>query len=149
MKTPNQYRIGSAIKYGVTTNNPIVKAYSLYESPDSYGNCGAFLLPLDGAKTGFYYFALAADGEGWEHVSVSVIGQSRCPLWEEMCYIKSLFWDEEEAVMQLHPPRSQWVNNSPFCLHLWRPIGIQVPLPPSILVGLKSRNIEHNNTGKK
>lgn len=75
----------------------------------------------------------------WEHVSVST--NHRCPTWREMCYVKDLFWDEEEAVMQLHPPRSTWVNNHPFCLRLWRPSNGNIPLPPSIAVGLKSLNL--------
>ncbi len=46
----------------------------------------------------------------WDHVSVSTT--ERCPNWPEMCFIKDLFFDEEETVMQLHPPRSQWINNA-------------------------------------
>src|SRR4030095_5216319 len=51
---------------------------------------------------------------GWEHVSVSIDG--RTPNWSEMCAVKDLFWDEEEAVMQLHPAKSQYVNCHPYCL---------------------------------
>lgn len=69
----------------------------------------------------------------WEHVSVST--PTRCPNWPEMDFVKRLFWDDEEAVMQLHPPRSQWVNHHPYCLHLWRPIDQAIPLPPTITVG--------------
>jgi hypothetical protein len=72
--------------------------------------------------------------ERWEHVSVSLA--SRCPTWQEMCFVKSLFWDDEDCVMQLHPPRSQWINNHPYCLHLWRPLERAIPLPPPITVGL-------------
>lgn len=71
----------------------------------------------------------------WEHVSVSTVG--RCPNWPEMDLIKRLFWDDEETVMQLHPPRSQWINQHPFCLHLWKPIGQEIPLPPPETVGEK------------
>jgi hypothetical protein len=74
----------------------------------------------------------------WEHVSVSL--KNRCPNWKEMCFVKDLFWEEEEAVMQLHPPRSQWINNHPFCLHLWRPVEEKIPLPPPVAVGYKSLN---------
>lgn len=52
-----------------------------------------------------------------------------------MCLVKSIFWDDEDAVMQLHPPRSEWVNNHRYCLHLWRPVGVEIPLPPSWMVG--------------
>jgi len=68
----------------------------------------------------------------WEHVSVSL--PNRCPNWPEMDYVKRLFWDDEEAVMQLHPPRSRWVNTHEYCLHLWRPKQAEIPLPPQILV---------------
>ena len=73
---------------------------------------------------------------GWEHVSVST--PRRCPNWIEMCYVKDLFWEEEECVMQLHPPKSEYVNNHPYCLHLWRPTRETIPMPPSIMVGDKN-----------
>lgn len=71
----------------------------------------------------------------WEHVSVSLEG--RAPNWAEMCFVKDLFWTEEECVVQFHPPRSEYVNHHPYCLHLWKPIGTNIPTPPSILVGPK------------
>jgi len=74
------------------------------------------------------------EAEGWEHVSISC--QHRCPVWEEMAFVKDLFWDEEECVIQFHPPKSEYVNCHPHCLHLWKP-PFEVPTPPSILVGLK------------
>jgi len=70
----------------------------------------------------------------WEHVSVSLNGEPDfCPSWGEMCLIKSLFWDAEETVMQLHPPESSYVNHHNGCLHLWRPWS-GIPLPPKIAV---------------
>lgn len=71
---------------------------------------------------------------GWEHVSVST--PRRSPNWEEMCLAKDMFWDEEECVMQLHPPHSQYVNNSRYCLHLWRPTRQVIPMPPAGFVGI-------------
>jgi hypothetical protein len=69
----------------------------------------------------------------WEHVSVSTA--KRTPNWREMSFVKDLFWDEEECVLQFHPPRSRYVNCHPFCLHLWRPLDDHVRLPPMVLVG--------------
>ena len=60
-----------------------------------------------------------SNGGGWDHVSVSF--KTRCPTWEEMCQVKSWCFEPEEAVMQLHPPESDYRNHHPFCLHLWRP----------------------------
>ncbi len=77
--------------------------------------------------------------EGWEHVSVST--KRRPPNWQEMCFVKNLFWDAEECVVQFHPPRSEYVNNHPNCLHLWKNTKVDFPLPPSILVGRKDKGL--------
>lgn len=82
-------------------------------------------------------FAVTEVSAGWEHVSVSA--QHACPSWADMCWVKNLFWSEEELVVQFHPPRSEYVNNHPNCLHLWSRADGSIPLPPSILVGLKER----------
>jgi len=74
-----------------------------------------------------------SDGLGWEHVSVSTPG--RCPNWEEMCFIKHLFWSADDIVIQYHPPESEYVNVHRYCLHLWRPEGLPIPIPPRYLVG--------------
>lgn len=77
-------------------------------------------------------------GENWDHVSVSLY--DRCPTWEEMCFIKELFFERDEPAIQLHPVKD-YINNHPYCLHLWRPLEEAIPLPPSILVGLPSLNL--------
>jgi hypothetical protein len=93
-----------------------------------YGPCGLKLLILadDGALT------------GWEHVSVS--SARRAPNWQEMCFVKDLFWEKAEAVMQLHPPEADYINNHPNTLHLWKGLSAKIPLPPSSLVGYKELN---------
>lgn len=100
--------------------------------PSGDKTCGIFVLPPHHTLP---LKVIASSDLGWEHVSVST--ESRCPTWEEMCYAKSLFWDAEDTVMQLHPPQSDWVNNHPYCLHLWRPVDVDLPLPPSFMVGFK------------
>jgi hypothetical protein len=80
---------------------------------------------------------IASDGLLWEHVSVSIYGEDRTPTWAEMCFVKSLFWDDGDCVMQLHPPSNEYINNHSFCLHLWRPTHVDIPMPPSIMVGVK------------
>lgn len=103
-------------------------------SDESYGNNGAFMImrPASKGKLPIQLVCIASDGMEWEHISVST--RHRCPTWDEMCFIKSLFWDGEDCVMQLHPPESEYVNFHPYCLHLWHPIGIEIPTPPSIMV---------------
>lgn len=75
-----------------------------------------------------------SNGFGWEHVSVS--RRKRMPTYEDMDKVKRLFWCDDETVMQLHVDRADHVNCHPYCLHLWRPIGVEIPRPPSILVGV-------------
>lgn len=98
-------------------------------SNESFGNNGAFWV-----KTKKCVFTvIASDQLGWEHVSVSL--PTRCPTWEEMCFIKDLFWDEDDFVVQFHPSKKDYVNNHPHCLHLWRPIDAVIPTPPVFMVG--------------
>ena len=73
---------------------------------------------------------------GWEHVSINPQCH-RTPTWEEMCHIKSMFWNDDETVVQIHPAKSEYVNNLRYCLHLWRPTREPLPLPNPATVGLK------------
>jgi hypothetical protein len=114
-KVPERFRVATGI-YGTTAEA---------------GNNGHFQVKLARNQT---LRVVCSDKLGWEHVSVS--RQDRCPLWEEMCAVKDLFWDHEDMVMQLHPPKSSWISNHPFCLHLWRPVDIEIPRPPDIFVGI-------------
>lgn len=75
----------------------------------------------------------------WDHVSVSL--PNRCPNWKEMCFIKDLFFYLDETVIQYHPPKSEHINNHPYCLHLWRPHEYVIPLPMSSMVGVKGLNL--------
>ena len=72
-------------------------------------------------------------GGGWEHASVSL--ERRCPTWEEMCFVKNFFWRQNEVVIQYHPAKKDYVNQHQTCLHLWKPIDIDIPVPPKIFVG--------------
>lgn len=108
-------------------------------SDSSWGAYGAFFVQGPCGEE-LKIVASGADdmiSQGWEHVSIST--RRRPPNWREMCFVKDLFWSEEECVIQFHPPRSEYVNNHPHCLHLWRPVDDHIRLPPSILVGLKDK----------
>ena len=52
-----------------------------------------------------------------------------------MCFIKDLFWDSEDTVIQFHPPKSEYVNSHKYCLHLWRKKDTNIETPPKFLVG--------------
>lgn len=100
-------------------------------STDSDGMAGAFVLGsllrvISSGPAGWR-------GNGpWEHVSVSL--EHRIPSWNEMNFVKAVFWGEEECVVQFHPPKSKYVNVHPNCLHLWKP-PYHFELPPKELIG--------------
>ena len=124
MKVPEKYRIINHEKYGTL--------------PSDRAN-GAFAIPLDGSPDEVA-LCLVSDGsvahplEVWEHVSVSIRKKesdtSRIPTWDEMCWIKSIFWNDEDCVVQFHPPKSRYVNQHPNVLHLWRSLTYRQPIPP-------------------
>jgi len=125
MRVPEQYRVRSGA----------------LATTEAFGNNGAFVLPV--LKRAIVH-VIASDGEGWEHVSVSLDPQTmgaknaqRCPTWEEMDALKRLFWDDSDCVAQLHVPRKDWVNCHPYTLHLWRQISHEWAQPDSIMVGVK------------
>ena len=74
-------------------------------------------------------------GCGFEHLSVSTPVQ--CPTWEQMCKMKDIFWRDDEVCMQLHPKKEDYVDCMKYCLHIWRPIDKEIPMPPSIMVGFR------------
>ena len=74
-------------------------------------------------------------GGGWDHVSVSF--RNRVPTWDEMCEIKRMFFRPDEICVEYHPAESEYVNNMPYCLHIWRPQREPIPTPPSWMVGTK------------
>lgn len=110
-----------------------------YGSTPGDGFNGAFHIQINGVQL----LILASDGMGWQHVSVSMPQHpTTTPSWPIMCKVKELFWDDEDAVMQLHPPKSRYVNQHPGCLHLWRPTepGVTIPLPLTLMVGFQEEN---------
>lgn len=122
-KVPNEFREKS---------NPQMR------STDADGNNGLFVIPHERIKN-YWYGCIAADGEGWEHVSVQIFEKGkrakRLPTWSEMCYIKHKFWSRDMCIIQYHPEEKEYVNLHPFVLHLWRPTAIEIPIPPKEMIG--------------
>ncbi len=104
--------------------------YGMYASDAGYGLTGAFEVLGPNQRE---LRIISSEGDEWEHVSVSL--PNRTPNWAEMCFVKDLFWDEDETVVQYHPKRSEYVNIHPNCLHLWKPVGVELPMPPKGMVG--------------
>jgi hypothetical protein len=125
----------------VTTDWPKLEQFRLttgaMASPAG-ADFGVFMVPR--GKTSLRCVVSSGTTEvPWEHVSVCALDYkgSRLPTWDEMCFVKDLFWQPEECVMQLHPRHSEYVNNHAHVLHLWRPTSTAIPEPPSLTVGIK------------
>lgn len=101
---------------------------SFLASDASYGCNGAFIIPYRSADL----MVIISDQNGWDHVSVST--EHRSPTWDEMCFIKSLFFEPEEIVIQYHPPESRYIDCCKNCLHMWRKQNHDYELPPSCMV---------------
>jgi len=56
-----------------------------------------------------------------------------------MEFVRELFWQDNEVVMQLSVARSEHLSFHNFCLHMWKPLGQKIPLPPSLAVAPKTR----------
>lgn len=93
---------------------------------------GAFQIPFRGRKLK----VIVSSDEGWDHVSVSL--PNRTPTWAEMCYIKDIFFDPNETVVQFHPTHEAYINHHPNCLHLWKKIDQDFELPPWWMIGTLS-----------
>ncbi len=113
MKVPEEYRVRIG-KMGTTSKD---------------GNNGLFLINRGKVRLNI----IASDGMDWDHVSVTVQNRQRCPTWEEMCFIKDLFFSKYEWVTQFHPASAEYVNNHRYCLHLWRYQG-EFPTPLKVMV---------------
>ena len=108
------------------------------------GNNGCFVIPHPKIKHASL-FCIVSDGvsfekTGWEHVSVSIRSSkgdmNRCPIWDEMCLVKDVFWDVSDMCIQYHPAEEDYISNHPNCLHIWRPVNEVMPKPNKILVGI-------------
>ena len=97
--------------------------------PSDYGakgnsKGGAFEVPFNGDNLR----VIASNGRGWDHVSVSLA--NRTPTWEEMEYVKRLFFKKNEVAFQLHVAEEDHISVHPYCLHIWRSHNRAVPTPP-------------------
>ncbi len=75
---------------------------------------------------------IASWGGGWDHVSIHAQATEGnfTPFWEDMAYIKALFFKPSETAVQYHPASEHYINVHEHTLHLWRNQGAEILLPP-------------------
>lgn len=93
------------------------------------GFMGFYFDPVTQKKYAFVF----SWGGGWEHASISQA--TKTPDWDTMCRFKNIFWKDNEVCIQYHPRKEDYVNMHKHCLHIWRPIDVELPTPPKIFVG--------------
>lgn len=92
---------------------------------------GFFIIPF--RSNNLKVMVSAGDEQnGWDHVSISLA--NRCPNWEEMEFIKHMFFADDEWAMQLHAPSADHISVHPYCLHIWRPLKEIIPTPPTWMI---------------
>lgn len=111
-------------------------SFGPYASTPSDGFNGFFCFRLNGLPVK----CIVSDGSGWQHVSVSIEGSTQPPSWSIMCQVKDLFWEPEDWVAQFHPAQSEYVNNHPGVLHLWKCLDKEFPKPDRLMVGFKDQS---------
>lgn len=79
-------------------------------SDPSWGPYGAFFVH---GPCGRELKIIASAGDlpesgGWEHVSISL--QTRPPNWQEMAFVKDLFWEDDECVLQFWWASRAWAS---------------------------------------
>jgi hypothetical protein len=100
------------------------------------GNNGTFVIPHYRIP-GYTMIVQATDVNDWEHIYVQVVGRrhknkaTRYPTYEEMKWIKELFWGKDDLVLQYFAKDWDYTNASidPYVLHLWRPKTLPIPKP--------------------
>ena len=108
----------------------------VFKSDESYGNNGAFeILYRKTANVQIVLNVIVSDKVGWDHVSVSM--PKMTPTWNMMCFIKELFFEDDEVAIQYHPRKEDYIDYHPHCLHLWRIQTDAIPIPPVWMVGPK------------
>lgn len=101
----------------------------IWGMPGDPGN-GVFGIPRRdlGYRDGSIIKVIASSSDGWDHLSVSL--ELRAPWWDEMDWVKRLFFKPDEWAWQYHASEARHINIHPHVLHIWRKQGFDLPTPP-------------------
>ena len=115
-------KLSRASRWRITTGS--------FGSTEADGWNGHFLVPLEGEL----WHVILSDEGGWRHLSVTNAQRKVMPDWNVMCRLKDAFFADDEWVVLYIPAKEEYINDHPFCHHLWSPLEQTLPTPSFILV---------------
>lgn len=102
----------------ISLEHDVAREYCLLSYGVTRRERSEFTLPLDDSIARIS--AMRFDEDLWEHIMVDCELLQRCATYQEMSFVKDLFWPGNELAFQVHPAKSEYVNYKPYALHLWR-----------------------------
>lgn len=66
-------------------------------------------------------------GAEWYHVSYS--RPDRVPSHEDTCAVRAAMFRPDALVIAVYPPVDEYINQHPYCLHLWERLGPERLVP--------------------
>lgn len=90
-------------------------------------------------KKGYYNISIIQTND-WKRIQVSLLNwwhqQLKVfPTWDEMCAIKDIFFNDDEAIIEIHPSDEYKIYEKDYTIDLWKPLNKELPLPNPDLVG--------------
>ena len=101
-----------------------------YGSTEVDGFNGAFLVPLEGEL----WHVIIADGMGFKHLSITNAQKRMLPNWTVLSRVKDAYCGDDEWAVLYFPAKDDYINDHPFCHHLWTPLNEPLPKPMIALV---------------
>lgn len=94
-------------------------------------------------KDGFYLIRKFKTTD-WEWVSIILLDKEgnilrRYPKWAEMCEVKDICFNEDEAVIEIHGDINFNADAYPYTLNLFKPLTKEMPLPNPLMVGVTKK----------
>lgn len=71
--------------------------------------------------------ATELDGRVWLHLSVAT--PTKLPSWELLKFVKDCFLGPKRQAIQVLPSEERYINQHPYCLHLFTCISDDDPIP--------------------
>lgn len=101
-----------------------------FASTEVDGWNGHFLVPLEGEL----WLVIISDGLGFKHLSVTNAQKKILPGWNILTRLKDLFYGDDEWAVVYFPAKEEYIDDHPYCHHLWCPLNDLLPKPSIVLV---------------